>query len=146
MAGDARVIRSFVATTSELRDGHGYARHFVDASVGASNLDLHVNYLRPGPGPYHYHSNSENVYYALGGRLRVRIAGKEEDLDAGDAVFIPPGVPHSVTNIGTGNAVVLEVYSPPNPDFQLVPEPPRPNTARGRVSGKRSRSRQPGAS
>ena len=53
------------------------------------------------------------------GRVRVNDveAKPSREVKAGDTVFIPPGVPHSATNIGDGDARLLEIYAPLDVDF-----------------------------
>lgn len=113
------VIRAGEGRHSELRYGRGQLIRLVDAEIGARSVDLHLNVIRAGtaPGPYHLHSNAENVYHVLGGRVRIRIDGRDHDADPGDTVFIPPGIPHSATNIGDEDARLLEIYAPIDVDF-----------------------------
>lgn len=111
------------AREKELRGGRGVMRGYVDATVGASAVDLHVNRLNAGsgPGPYHRHDRVENVYLVLEGRVRVVLDGVAHVLDPGDAAFIPRGVPHSASNIGDGEALLVEVYAPADVDFIQQP-------------------------
>ena len=97
----------------------GRSIRLVDATVGAETLDLHMNILEPGSratAPYHLHSNAENVYFVLLGTLGLRLEGEDVFVDSGHAVFIPPGVPHSVWNAGETEARLLEIHAPPNAD------------------------------
>lgn len=122
----ARVIRAGEGRESQLRYGRGRMIRLVDSEIGAERVDLHVNVLLAGsaPGPYHLHTASENVYHVLDGRIRIRIDGVDHDAGPGDTVFIPPGVPHSATNIGEGDARLLEIYAPAKVDFVEVPSTP----------------------
>jgi quercetin dioxygenase-like cupin family protein len=46
-----------------------------------------------------------------GGVLEYALAGKPPViLKAGEVLFIPPGTPHAVKNIGSGNAAELATY------------------------------------
>lgn len=110
------------APTREMQLDRGYAIQLVDPRLGSRQLDCHINVLRAGGvvGPYHKHSNAENVYYILEGLVRVRIEDVEHDLRPGMAVFIPPNVPHSAANIGDTDARLIEIYTPPNPDFLVL--------------------------
>jgi mannose-6-phosphate isomerase-like protein (cupin superfamily) len=60
----------------------------------------------------------------LSGRVRIRVDGVDHDAGPGDTVFIPPGVPHSATNIGEDDARLLEIYAPAEVDFVEVPPTP----------------------
>lgn len=118
----ARLIRAGERRASELRYRRGWVDRIVDADIGATAVDLHVNRIRAGsaPGPYHLHTSSENVYLVLSGDVVVRIDGVDHPLSAGDAAFIPPGVPHSATNIGSTDAELIEIYAPAAVDFVEV--------------------------
>ena len=48
----------------------------------------------------HYHPETEEIYYLLFGAGRMRLGDESRDLRPGDAVAIPPGVPHQITNVG----------------------------------------------
>lgn len=115
----ARVIRQAEATETSLRGDRGVMREYVNAAIGSRDVDLHVNRLLAGlgPGPYHRHDRVENVYLVLEGHVRVVLDGVEHLLDPGDAAFIPRGVPHSASNVGEGDALLVEVYAPAEVDF-----------------------------
>jgi mannose-6-phosphate isomerase-like protein (cupin superfamily) len=119
----ARIIRAAEAPQRPMRLARGTATDLVTPRIGSTAMDVHVNRLHPGaaPGPYHIHTNSENVYYVLAGRLLVRLDDVEAELAPGDAAFIPPGVPHSATNAGDEDAVLIEIYAPGRADFVEVP-------------------------
>lgn len=119
----ASVIRHGEGRESQLRYGRGRMVRLVDADIGAVQVDLHLNVILAGsaPGPYHYHPANENVYHVIDGRVRIRIDGVDHDAGPGDTVFIPPGVPHSASNIGDGDARLLEIYAPAKVDFVEVP-------------------------
>jgi len=50
----------------------------------------------------HYHPRTEEIYYVLQGRGRMRLDEDVREVGPGDAVAIPPGTPHQITNIGRG--------------------------------------------
>jgi mannose-6-phosphate isomerase-like protein (cupin superfamily) len=125
-AGEPRLVRAADAPRTQLRYGRGTVLRLVDAAIGARAVDMHLNTIRAGsaPGPYHLHTRCENVYYVLSGLVRIRIDGVDHDASPGDAVFIPPGVPHSATNAGADDARLLEIYAPAEVDFVEVPDSP----------------------
>jgi mannose-6-phosphate isomerase-like protein (cupin superfamily) len=124
----ARVVRAGDRRSSQLRYDRGSVEKIVDEELGARQVDLHVNRIRAGspPGPYHFHTTSENVYLVLSGDVVVRIDGVDHRLAAGDAAFVPPGVPHSATNVGSADAELIEIYAPADVDFVEVDETNRP--------------------
>lgn len=115
------------ATSAErpmVREGARSLR-LVDDTVGAEHIDLHLNILEPGSeedSPYHIHERVENVYYVLKGTLGLRLGDEEVHVEAGNALFIPPQLPHSVWNAGDTEAHLLEIYAPPGPDFVRLDE------------------------
>ena len=48
----------------------------------------------------HYHPQTEEIYYILGGTGRMQIASEQRDVGPGDAIAIPPGAIHTITNTG----------------------------------------------
>jgi mannose-6-phosphate isomerase-like protein (cupin superfamily) len=60
----------------------------------------------------HYHSRTEEIYYILAGVGRVRVGEQLRDVAAGDAIAIPPGEIHQITNIGDAVLVFLCSCSP----------------------------------
>ena len=53
----------------------------------------------------HYHPLTEEIYYILQGCGRMRIGNDCRDVGPGDAIAIPPGAAHTITN--TGNKTLL---------------------------------------
>lgn len=123
---DARVVRAADRRTSQLRYDRGSVERLVDGDIGAVSVDVHVNRIRAGsaPGPYHFHTSCENVYLVVAGEIVVRIDGREHRLAPGDTAFIPPGVPHSATNVGSVDAELIEIYAPADADFVEVADKP----------------------
>lgn len=69
-----------------------------------------------GPGDTttrHYHRESEEIYYLLMGSGRMDLDGEVRDVRVGDAVLIPPGAWHQITNTGTETLRFLCCCSPP---------------------------------
>jgi len=59
--------------------------------------------LAPGASTTpHYHRLTEEIYYLLEGHGRMRIGDQERDVLPGDAIAIPPGAVHQITNTGSG--------------------------------------------
>ena len=67
--------------------------------------------LAPGVTfPPHSHPGEE-IVYVIEGALDYRVEGKPPvTLKAGEVLFIPAGVVHGVTNVGSGNAAELATY------------------------------------
>lgn len=48
----------------------------------------------------HYHPQAEEIYFITAGTGRVRIEGELREVQAGDAIAIPPGQKHKIWNTG----------------------------------------------
>ncbi len=59
--------------------------------------------INPGGGMPEHTNSVEHEQYVLQGQARISVAGKEVDVQAGDVVFIPQGVPHWYKNMGEEN-------------------------------------------
>jgi len=56
--------------------------------------------MQPGGGMPNHTNTVEHEQYVLRGHARIGIGGEEYDVQAGDVVFIPEGVPHWYQNVG----------------------------------------------
>jgi quercetin dioxygenase-like cupin family protein len=79
-----------------------------DLSVAGREVVQVLVEIAPGVvAPNHFHPGEE-IAYVVEGSLEYALEGRPPvTLKAGEALFIPSGVPHVVTNIGTGNASEL---------------------------------------
>jgi len=54
------------------------------------------NVMRPGSEPpYHIHDREDETFYVLEGHISVMVDGNVLECHAGDAVFLPRGLPHT---------------------------------------------------
>jgi mannose-6-phosphate isomerase-like protein (cupin superfamily) len=60
----------------------------------------------------HYHPLTEEIYYILGGQGRMRIGAETAEVGVGDAIAIPPGVEHQITNTSDETLVFLCCCAP----------------------------------
>lgn len=66
------------------------------------NQSLAEARLPPGASTApHYHPQTEEIYYLLEGVGRMQIDGDVRDVVPGDAIAIPPGAVHTITNTGS---------------------------------------------
>ncbi len=69
--------------------------------------------LDPDGGQVPWHNQeSEEVYFLIRGTCEMCLGEERETLSAGQAVYIPPGVFHQITNIGPEPAEFIYVYGP----------------------------------
>lgn len=72
----------------------------------------------------HLHRQSEEIYYFIAGRGRLRLGDRELEVAAGDCVVIPPGTPHKLW-AGGDDLVLLCACAPPysDDDTELIESP-----------------------
>ena len=107
---------------AELGNGRGDKIRLVDERLGTGAIDLHHNTLKPGgpAGPYHRHSKSDNVYIVMGGTGELVADGVPHSVTKGQIIFIPAGLPHSLSNPGDDPFEIFEIYAPAGPDFDFT--------------------------
>jgi uncharacterized RmlC-like cupin family protein len=93
-----------------VRAGEREARQQIDYTIGISaevcgSTGLSMSYIVVPPGAVadaHYHDGYETAIYQLSGRVETRYGpGLSQTVitEAGDFIFIPPGVPHQPRNL-----------------------------------------------
>ena len=68
----------------------------------------------------HYHPLTEEIYYLLEGTGRMRIGAEVRDVGPGDAIAIPPGAVHTITNTGAVTLKFLCCCAPGYEDADTV--------------------------
>jgi mannose-6-phosphate isomerase-like protein (cupin superfamily) len=95
-----------------------------DGSIIRSLLDLSVSpvanhsmaeaALPPGGRTErHHHKVSEEMYYLVEGEALMEIDGEERAVTVGDAILIPVGSWHQITNTGSGEMRMIVTCAPP---------------------------------
>lgn len=82
-------------------------------NVGSRKLSMNVAQIPPGGVAYaHIHVDFELMLYILQGRVRHEYGdnlSRVIDNEAGDFIYIEPGVPHEVTNLSDSEPVMAVV-------------------------------------
>ena len=67
--------------------------------------------IAPGvTAPWHAHPGEE-IIYVLEGSLEYQLEGRQPRIyEPGEVLFVPAGVPHKATNVGTDNGAELATY------------------------------------
>jgi uncharacterized RmlC-like cupin family protein len=98
-------------------------------TVGASGLSMHIVVIPPGArADPHLHVGYETGIYVLEGRVLTRWGHALENevvSEAGDFLFVPPGVPHEAINLSATEAA-RAVVARNDPAEQDKVEPFRP--------------------
>jgi uncharacterized RmlC-like cupin family protein len=94
-------------------NGIRYKAGLSGKNVGARQLSMNVATIPPGGVAYaHIHVGFEVMLYILEGRVRHEYGPNLEraiENEAGDFIFIEPGVPHEVFNLSATDPVVAVV-------------------------------------
>ena len=72
----------------------------------------------------HYHPKTEEIYFILEGSGQMRMDEESQTVGPGDAIAIPPGSVHRITNIGSTVLRFLCCCAPAyeHEDTRMVPE------------------------
>jgi mannose-6-phosphate isomerase-like protein (cupin superfamily) len=68
----------------------------------------------------HYHPQTEEIYYILDGTGQMRLGDEERSVGPGDAIAIPPGQVHAITNTGSTTLKFLCCCAPGYEDRDTV--------------------------
>ena len=100
---DIRNISSAAAFTT--KDGSEIRELLAHRNSCIRNQSLAEARLLPGASTTpHYHARAEEIYYVLQGQGLMCVGDESSQVGPGDAIAIPPGKVHRITN--TGNAVL----------------------------------------
>ena len=111
--GDDGILVIRGAGTTRGWNGIRYKTGLSGRNVGAKYLSMNVATIPPGGVAYaHIHVDFEVMLYILEGRVRHEygpdLSLKVEN-EAGDFIFIEPGIPHEVCNMSDTDPVVAVV-------------------------------------
>ena len=107
-------------------NGIRYKTGLSGKNVGAKKLSMNVATIPPGGVAYaHIHVDFDVMLYILQGRVRHEYGPglkKSIDNEAGDFIYIEPGVPHEVFNLSDTEPVVAVVArSDPSEWENIIP-------------------------
>ena len=60
----------------------------------------------------YFHPRAEEIYYILRGQGRMKMSGEERSVGPGDAIAIPAGMPHQISQQGPEDLVFLCCCAP----------------------------------
>ena len=81
--------------------------------VQAAHFCMGLVTLEPEGGQVPWHNQEqEEVYYILCGRGEMCLGEERREVNGGQAVYIPPGVFHQLTNTGESTMQMIYCYGP----------------------------------
>lgn len=96
-------------------NGIQYKQGLSGKNVGAQNLSINVATVPPGAIAYaHIHDGFEVMLFIVQGRVKHTFGeGLKYEVynEAGDFIYIKPGVPHEVFNVGDGDLIAFVARS-----------------------------------
>jgi len=109
-------------------NGIRYKTGLAARNTNARKLSMNVATIPPGGVAYaHIHVDFEVMLYILAGRVRHEYGeglAKTVDNEAGDFIFIEPGVPHEVLNLSETEPVVAVVARSDASEWEHIVEVP----------------------
>jgi mannose-6-phosphate isomerase-like protein (cupin superfamily) len=108
---------------SPMENGRGETIKLVNTGLGTEKIDLHLNRLMPGGprGRVHRHSQSDNVYIVRRGEGVLTAGGETHTIRENQVVYIPAGMPHSLSNLSNEVFEIFEIYAPAGRQFDFTP-------------------------
>lgn len=104
-------------------------------NTSARDLSMNVATVPPGAVAYaHIHDGFEVMLFILEGRVRHIFGANLEhsvDNEAGDFIYIEPGIPHEVYNIGDGPLVAVVARSAADEWDRIIDHPSDARTRDG---------------
>ena len=108
------------------KDGSEIRELLAHRNAAIRNQSLAEARVHPGATTtLHYHPRTEELYYILSGVGTMRLGDERRAVGPGDAIAIPPGTIHQITNPGPGLLVFLCCCAPAyeHEDTVLIDEP-----------------------
>lgn len=108
---DVRSVHEVPAFTT--KDGSEIRELLAYRNSSVRRQSLAEARLPPGASTTpHYHPRTEEIYYILTGKGTMRLERAVQFVGPGDAIAIPPGARHQITNSGTEPLVFLCCCAP----------------------------------
>jgi mannose-6-phosphate isomerase-like protein (cupin superfamily) len=83
------------------------------APIQAKNFSMGFVTLEPDGGQVPWHNQEqEEVYFVLSGTGEMCLGEERQQVVGGQAVYVPPGVFHQMTNIGDAPLTMIYCYGP----------------------------------
>jgi len=116
---DVRNLAEVPAFTT--KDGSVIRELLADRNSSITNQSLAEARLPVGTSTLpHYHPRTEEIYYVLTGSGRMKLESEVRDVKPGDAIAIPPGERHQISNIGSETLRFLCCCAPAYEDDDTV--------------------------
>ena len=86
-------------------------------TMKSTHLDYRISMYQPmAYVALHTHKVQEQIYHVLEGEGLMEVGDKTHVVRKHDVIYLPPGVPHSISNTGLTDLVFIVVTSPVTDD------------------------------
>ena len=108
--------------TNPMGAGRGEQIKLINPALGTEKVDVHLNRLVPGGprGKVHHHTHADNVYIVKRGEGTLTAGDKTYLIRENDVVYIPAGMKHSLSNLGSDLFEIFEIYAPSGRHMDFV--------------------------
>jgi mannose-6-phosphate isomerase-like protein (cupin superfamily) len=107
------ILNLNAATPFITKDGSEIRELLAHRNSGIRNQSLAEARVPPGATTAaHYHPKTEEIYYILSGKGQMQIGSERREVVPGDAIAIPPGQIHQITNSGSDALTFLCCCAP----------------------------------
>lgn len=107
-----------VVSTADLpsvrMNGEIMARIFDGSKHNGVTVSAFIVDLPPGDGPKRHVHPYEEVFVIVHGRIELEAGGEVRTTDQNEICIVEAGVPHTFTNVGTDNAVMVNIHANPS--------------------------------
>lgn len=111
-------MQGYIAPIERLTEGNSDFRRVLYTSA---KLQLVLMSLRPGEEiGSEIHATHDQFFRIEQGKGRIRIGQAKIKVGPGDAIVVPAGVSHNLTNTGKKRLRLYTIYAPPNHADHLV--------------------------
>ena len=95
------------------KDGSEIREILAPGNSSLRNQSLAEARVSPGKATIqHFHIKSEEIYYILQGKAKIRVEGEIREVAKGDGIVMTPGQRHEIWNTGSEELVFLCCCSP----------------------------------
>lgn len=103
-----------VIQTRYIAHGGAVACMLLDSRVLQGILFFAHAVLKPGKVLESHIDPYEEIYYLLQGQGVMTVSDEQQKVTAGDAIWLPYGLPHSLANDGDEDCIILVVAGMPH--------------------------------
>jgi quercetin dioxygenase-like cupin family protein len=121
-AAALKPVLTRAATAETTSDPSSVMTLLADSGTDGSSLTSYRSHFAEGAAgaPAHFHTRASELFFVIGGSLRVLVDDEITTLNEGDLLLVPPHTPHAFAAAPGAEADVLFVFTPGMPRFDYL--------------------------